>query len=285
MSSGSSQPTQTTTTQMSPEARSLYNLALPGVQSFAASTPQRYQGSTVAGFDPNQVAGQEGALSAAGAQNSLASGAAGSLPFFFGDIWNPSSNPNLQGAIDASVRPIQQNLTENELPAIRSEFSGGNYGGSRQGIAEGLAVGRTNQAIGDTASKVAQNQYDTNVNAQLRAYGLLPTVQGAQTAGSLTTSGVGDVRQARDQALLNENVGNFNYDQLAPFLQSKEILSLLTGLPGGTTTTTASTPGSPGVSQALGGAAAGAGIGGAIGGPLGAGIGAAGGAALPFLFR
>lgn len=285
MSSGSSQPTQSTTTEMSPEARKLYNLALPGIQSFAATTPERYQGSTIAGFDPSQVEGQQQALQAAGTQNSLASAAAGQMPFFFNDIWKPESNPNLQAAVDASVRPIQQNLTENELPAIRSEFQGGNYGGSRQGVAEGLAIGRTNQAIGDTASKVVQNQYDTNLNAQLKAYGLLPSTQEAQLAGAKTTSGVGDVNQAREQALLNEQIGNFNYDKLAPFLQSKEILSLLTGLPGGTTTTTANNPSSPGISQALGGAAAGATLGSMVMPGVGTAIGGAAGAALPFLFR
>jgi hypothetical protein len=171
------------------------------------------------------------------------------------------------------------------LPGIRSEFGGGNYGSSRQGIAEGLAAGRTAQAAGDTASKLAQNEYESNLNATLKAYGLLPTVQGAQTAGALTTSGVGDVQQAHNQALLNQQVGNFNYDQYAPFLQSQDIISLLTGLPGGTTTTTANNPSSAGPMQALGGAAAGATLGSALFPGVGTALGAGAGALLPFLFK
>jgi hypothetical protein len=101
-----------------------------------------------------------------------------------------------------------------------------------------------------------------------------------QTAGDITTSNVGDVRQGMSQALLNQDVSNFNYDQLAPFLQSKEIMSLLTGLPGGSTTSTASGPQKNPLTGALGGAAAGASLG-SMFGPVGAGVGA-GGALLSF---
>lgn len=287
MSGGNDQPTQTTTQVLSPEQRELMGLALPGVREFAASTPQRYNNSTVAGFTPEQVQGQNMALGAVGAQNDLAANAAKANNFYTsGSVWDPAYNPNLQGAVDAAVRPITQQLTESQLPAIRGEaVTTGNFGGSRQGIAEGLASGRASQAIGDTASKLVQNQYQTNVDAQLKAMGLLPTVQGAQTQGAVTTSGVGDVRQAREQAVLNEDVNNFNYDQLAPFLQSKEIMSLLQGLPGGSTVSTGNTPKANPATSALGGAAAGASLGTALFPGVGTAVGAGAGALLPFLFR
>lgn len=260
---------------------------MPGVRQFAASTPQRYQGSQVAGFTPEQVQGQGMALGAAPTQDALAHDAATANRFYTsGDIWNPSSNPNLQGAIDAAVRPIYQNLTEKALPAIRGEaVTTGNFGSSRQGIAEAQATRDAGVAAGDTAAKLAEAEYNTNVDAQLKAMGLVPTIQGAQTAGATTTSGVGDVRQAMDQAQLNQLVNAFNFDQNAPFLQSKEILSLLQGLPGGTTVSTGNTPQANPFTQALGGAAAGASLGSAIFPGVGTGIGAAGGALLPFLFR
>ena len=286
-SSGQQQaPTQTTQQILSPEQRELMQLAMPGIREFAASTPQRYQSSGIAAFDPLQTQGQESVLASAGTTGDLARSAAGANQFYTGgDIWNPSSNQNLQGAIDASVRPIYDNLTERALPAIRSEAtSTGNFGSSRQGIAEGIATREASRAAGDTASKLAQGQYETNVNAQLKAMGLLPTVQQGQTAEGTTISGVGDVRQAREQALLGETIGNFNYDELAPFLQSKEIMSLLAGLPGGSTVSTGSVPQANKMGQALGGAATGASLGTAIMPGFGTGIGAAGGALLPFLF-
>jgi len=282
---GSQQPqTQTTTQELSPEQRELMNLALPGVKKFAASTPQRYQGSQVAGFDPAQTAGQEGALGSAGVQTSLARGGAGTSDYWMSpNALDITKNPGLQGNIDAATRPITQALTEQALPAIRdSAERSGNFGSSRQGIAEGLGSGRASQAIGDATSGIVSKAYDTNVNAQLKALGLLPQTAGIQTAGDITTSNVGDVRQSMAQSLINQDVNNFNYDQLAPFLQSKEIMSLLTGLPGGSTTTTASVPQKNPLTSALGGAAAGASLG-SMFGPIGTGIGAGGGALLSFL--
>jgi hypothetical protein len=269
---------------LSPEQQQLMGLAMPGVTKFAASVPQRYQGSTIAGFDPSQVAGQEGALGSAGVQTGLARGGADTSNYWMSpDALDITKNPGLAGNIDAATRPITQALTEQALPAIRdSAEKSGNFGSSRQGIAEGLASGRASQAIGDATSGIVSKAYDTNVNAQLKALGLLPSTVGTQTTGDLTTSNVGDVRQGMTQALLGQDVSNFNYDQLAPYLQSKDIMSLLTGLPGGTTQTTSTGPQKNPLTAALGGAAAGASLG-SMFGPAGTAGGAGLGTLLSFL--
>lgn len=281
-------PTQTTQQVLSPQQTQLMDLAMPGVQQFAANVPQRYQGSTVAPFDPSQTQGQSMALGSAGAQQTIADNAAGTSNFYTGgNIWDPANNPALSGSIDAAVRPINQALTESTLPAIRQDaISTGNFGGSRQGIAEGLASRGASQAAGDAASKIAEQEYQTNVDAQIKALGLTPQTQQAQLAPATTVSGVGDVRQGQTQAGINQDVGNFNYDQYAPFLQSQEILSLLQGLPGGGTVTTGSTPNSqPGAMSALGGAATGATLGSAVMPGIGTAAGAGIGALLPFLLH
>lgn len=284
MGGGSQPQTQTTTQVLSPEQRQLMSLAMPGVTEFAAKVPERYQGSTIAGFDPSQTAGQEGALGSAGVQTGLARGGAGTSGYWMSpDALDITKQPGLQGNIEAATRPITQALTEQALPAIRSSAEQtGNFGSSRQGIAEGLASGRASQAIGDATSGIVSKAYDTNVDAQLKALGLLPSTIGTQTTGDITTSNVGDVRQGMAQSLLGERVGNFSYDQLAPFLQSKEIMSLLTGLPGGSTTSTASAPQKNMLTSSLGGAASGASLG-SMFGPVGTGVGAVGGAILPWL--
>lgn len=273
--------TQTTRVELSPEQKQLLSLAMPGVKQYAATVPQRYQGNTVAGFDPAQMAGQERALAGSQAQDTLAGNAAGTSNFYLGgDIWNPGSNQNLQGAINAATRPLTEAYTENVLPGIGLDAeSTGNFGGSRHGVAEGIASRGYLNAVGDTSSKIAQNEYETNLNAQLKALGLLPQTQAAQTAGAITESGVGDVRQGLSQAQLDAAIGGFNYDQLAPFLQSKDIIGLLGALPGGSTTATASGP-TTGPLQALGGAAAGASLGSAILPGVGTGVGAGLGALL-----
>lgn len=280
-------PVQQTTQTFSPEQRQLFQLAMPGIQQFAANVPQRYQGQTIAGFDPSQTAGQEMALGAAGTQKGLSDAANSRFNFFTsGDIWNPSNNPALAGSIDAATRPITEAFQQSVLPGIRQEaITTGNFGSSKQGIAEGQAANNYLRAVGDTSNKLVNEAYDTNVKAQLSALGLLPSLQSAAVAPAVTTSGVGDIRQNLAQAQLGQNVQNFNYDQLAPFLQSRELLSLLTGLPGGTVTSTANNPPqAPAWQKALGGAATGASLGTAIMPGIGTAAGAAGGAVLPFLF-
>jgi hypothetical protein len=276
--------TQSTTYQLSPEQRKLMDLAMPGVTQFAASTPQRYNGTTIANFDPSQTGGQNTVLQGAGTQTALgASGADTTQRWLSPDALNVNNNPAVQGMLDANRRSVETQLMETALPGIRDSAVGtGNFGSSRQGIAEGVAIGKGANALADANSRTLSAAYDTNVNSQLKALGLLPQTTANVTTGGQTQSAVGDVRQAFDQAKLSEQVGNFNYDQLAPFLQSKEIMSLLTGLPGGTTTSTASTPQKNPITGALGGAAAGASLGSFLG-PMGTAGGAGLGALLSFL--
>ena len=289
MSGGSpSVPTQTATPIQTEEQRQLMQLAMPGVEQFAANVPQRYQGPTQAGFDPSQTAGQESVLAASPRVGELArSGADASQFYTSGDIWNPASNPNLQGAVDASVRPLYQQLTETALPAIRQEaitYSG--LGGSREDLAQSRAIRDTGVAAGDTARKLVQSQYETNVGAQLKALGLLPQTQQSLYAEGTGISGVGDVRQQELQRQYDLAQQNYMFDQYAPFLQSKEILSLIQGLPGGGVQTTGSVPSTqPGLTQALGGAATGTALGSAIMPGVGTAAGAGIGALLPFIFK
>lgn len=451
---GTTPTTQTTTAQLSPEQSQLMGLVMPKLAQFAAFTPQRYQGSTIAGFDPYQMMAQKLGLQAAGNQNQLAQSSAQTMqnllagggqvtppgprndfrdtrapeeraanaggvvgdfidtrppeerqvpspvtspeaynssnvfdfsfpsaptipnyapmqhpdvPAYnapsapFGDnFWEPQNNQILRGAIDASTRPIVDTLQRQILPGIRGEaVTTGNFGSSRQGIAEGLASGEASKAIGDTASKLAQSTYGTNVDAlgkqfgiqsqnaldkykadlasgtsmygtdvgsnmdylksvigagtsrygtdvgaatdifktntnagltandqsiraQLGALGMLPTVSSSFLDPARTIGAVGDTRQQMSQAYINEAMNNWNYDQMAPFLSSKEIMAMIAGMPGGSNTTVASGPQTNPWMVALGGAATGASMG-SMFGPWGAGIGGLGGGLIGLL--
>jgi hypothetical protein len=288
MGGGSQAPTQKTTVELSPEQKAIYGYATPYLKDFAATAPQRYGGSTISDFNPNQVAGQDAVLGATGTMADVAGNAARANQFFTsGDIWNPSSNPALQGAIDATTRPIVQNYQEKVLPGIRSDaISSGNFGGSRQGVAEGIAARDTATAIGDTAAKTTEDLYKTNVDAQLKSMGLAPTVQGALLAPGQAQSGVGDVQQAMSQAKLNELVQNFFADNGGmDFAKAKDILSLLGAMPGSTTVSTGSVPQPNMAMSTLGGAASGAALGSAIMPGAGTAVGAGAGALLPWLFK
>lgn len=231
--------TGATTVTPSAEQQKLLDLALPAFEKFAAAPPSPFPGQTTAGFTPSQIQGQQQVLGAVPAQQQIAAGALGAQGVVTDpNILNAATNPALQSYINAATQPLYQQLTEAALPAIRgSAITSGGFGGSRQGIAEGLATGRTAQAAGETTANIANQGYQAGLDALLKGIALAPTTQQVQTQPGLTTSGVGDVQQALQQAILNQQIQDYYYKQFAPFMTAQELTGIATGLPGGTTTT------------------------------------------------
>jgi len=274
---GGGDTTSTTKVELSPAQKDLINTALPGVKSYLKNPPNMPSYSGVAGFTPAQLQGQYGALGAANTQNALGGQAAGATDFLLNSALSPSTNPALQGTIDAAVRPINEQLTREALPGVRSEARmAGQYGGSRQGIAEGMAIQGAQRAAGDTAAQVANQGYQSGMDAMVKTLGLVPQTQGAQVTGSLTQSGVGDVQQNLQQNQLDELIQRYMYGQQKNYLASKDILGLAMGIPNAGTTSSVS-GGNNGTASALSGALGGATLGTAImpgvGTAVGAGLG------------
>lgn len=264
-------------TILNPQQKALVGLGMPAAKKYAMTNPT-ISGKTpmVAGFTAPQMQGQNMALAAAkGGQQNLANESADTSKFLLHDVLFPGSNPALAGTIDAATRPIQQNLMEETLPGLRSGAAvGGQYGSSRQGLAEGLASGRASQAIGDTGAKVANANYQAGLDAMTKALGLVPQTQAAQLAPAVTTSGVGEVQQGQKQDTIDANLARQMYNKNAYITKAQNLIGLASGTPGGGTSSSAT--GKTGLlSGALGGASLGAklfpGVAGAAGG---AGIGA-----------
>lgn len=242
MPGGGGDTKQETTYKLSPEQREIYRLALPFLKQFGESPPSPQQESGVAGFDPLQSFSQRLALGAAPQQGQLAQSGADATNFLLKDVLSPDSNPYLQQTIDASVRPIQNELMESTLPGLRGGYatSGASFGNSRRGIAEGLASGRASQAIGDTAAKVATTAYGQGLDAQGRALAMLPQTQDLLLNPARTVGAVGDVRQSMQQAQLSDRLAREREAGFWPGIIGKELLGMLGGIPGGTSETTAS---------------------------------------------
>ena len=76
-------------------------------------------------------------------------------------------NPYLQDQAGQISRNLTQNWQENLLPSINSgAMMAGGFGGSRQGIAQGLGLGRTQQAIGDAQTNLYAQGYNTDQQIQ-----------------------------------------------------------------------------------------------------------------------
>ena len=274
---GGGSQSQTTTFQLPREARKILSSAQPFLDEFLANPAQFTPANLVPGFNPTQLGSQQNALGAAfGGQTDLANSSAGALNnildpgFLF-----PGSNPALQATIDAAVRPLQENFSEVFLPSVRNEFEeAGQFGGSRFENTQLQGQRDLNRQIGDTASTIASNQFNNLVNAQLTGLGRVPSIQGAQTAPAATQAAVGDVQQQQTLAELTQNFSNEQLEQFFPLLLFQNLAGTAAGIPGGSTTSTASQPQTNPLLAGLGGALSGFGASGSpIGALLGGGLG------------
>jgi hypothetical protein len=277
-SSGGNQKV-TQTTKLSPEQRELINLAMPAAKDIAANPPQDVEGGRLAGVNPLQNLAQQLMLQQVGGVGAGAQNAMNFSNFAFTGGLDPGANPYLPGMIEQAVRPVQQQLTQQVLPSIRGQaVQAGQYGGSRQGVAEGNAIQSGQQAAADIGSRLTFDTYQAGLENAQRALALLPQTLGSSILPAQMVEGVGAQRRAFDQQQIDENVRAQMFQQFMPFQISQEIAALAMGLPGGGATSTS--PGLQGpnpVVAGLGGAGMGAALGSAIapgpGTAVGAGLG------------
>jgi hypothetical protein len=287
---GGQQPTttQTTTTKMSPEQQQMFQLAFPMANQYASTPLQQYSGPTIASFAPEEAAAQHQYVNSVaptgGALASQAKDAQGLMldPNFMLDV---SSNPYLTAAAQAMGSQIQQNLSQNQLPAIRSNATqtGGMYssGSSKEGIAEGQAITGTNQAISDSVSKMMFDAYNRGLTGLQGAIQANPGVQAQQLFEPDVMASVGAQKRAMTQAQMDQAVQQFYTGQELPFLQAQELMGLIQGMPGGVneSTVVGSVPKANPLMAGVGGAATGASLfsslmpGMAAAGPIGGGLG------------
>lgn len=130
---------------------------------------------TIFGQQPGQIGPQGtqgGGADAGSAIQTLLAGGGGQ---------NPYLDSLVQGAIQSQTNAFQQNV----LPGIRSEAQqAGQIGGTRQGIAEGIAGQEFQSGIGNTVSNIYGNAFGQQLGAQSQALGdILGAQQADQTAG------------------------------------------------------------------------------------------------------
>ena len=204
----------------------------------------------------------------------------GANKFLLSDVLFPGSNPALQGTIDAAINPVQDRLMRNILPSLRSGYtSSDNVGSTRQGIAEGIATGDFTRNALDATSTIANNAYNTGLDAMVKTLGLAPSTFNAALSPQLALSGVGAQVDAQNQAEINGQITKGLFNTFGPLSYLGNLTNVASGIPtaGSTTQGTAPGPQQPGFgSKLLGGASAGAGLAGTLGmsTPWGAGIGA-----------
>ena len=180
---------------------------MQGAQATAAQVqmPGAMQAAQSAGVQMN-LPGQNG-LSVRGALNSLINGAPGSNPYLTGAIQkgiNQSSNAFSNMLTDA------KSATMDALTSIRGGALGaGQFGSSRQGIAEGKAIDSMNTNLSRAASQFGQNNTDAAVAAQAGAY---DADRNRQLSAAQGLSGQ-QYGAAAQQATMDQHNNQFNAGQ------------------------------------------------------------------------
>lgn len=279
---GEQSSTTTTVRELSPQQQSLLDLAIPRAEKFGEQGLTLPQESGVAGFDPLQLQAQESALQQAqpgGALANTVGNATLAQNFALGPLLFPETNPALRQATDAAIRPLTEQFTESVLPQIRGGAIAANQpGGSRQGVAEGIASRGFLRQVGDTSANIQSDAYQQGLDAFIKGLALAPQTAGLQTLPSSILDIIGGQRQGQEQQRLTEEQTKFFNTQLLDLTVAQELAKLAGTFGGGSTIATATQPnqagGSSAFNRALGGASAGFGLSG--GNPFGAAIGGIG---------
>lgn len=134
----------------------------------------------------------------------------------------------LDPVVNNAMRRMTENFNEQVMPGInQGAIAAGQYGGSRQGVAQGLATKGLNYAMGDTAANMYNNAFNT---AQGNMYGTANNMAGLainnatnnanrQAQTSIFNTGQNNdmlkfaLNTNQDAAKFNANLGLQNNDQ------------------------------------------------------------------------
>ena len=187
-----------------------------------------------------------------------------------------ANNPYVQNMNISNANLLNRNLSENILPQIgRESVMTGGYGGSRQGVAEGIAARGTQEAIANSAANTNFQAYNRGLGAQGLALGMSPQVMGMGMAPMDVMSQVGAYNRGLDQEALDADMARWQYNQNLPWENLNRYNSIVGMAPWGSQTTAEGGGSSP-----LGGAISGGMLGYGLAGMGGGAAGAAGAGSL-----
>ena len=261
MSKGGGGSTETTKSEpweaLQPYLKDIYSEAAGQYETYR---PEFFPGQTQAGFSPDQLASQAGIRDFAlqGAPQ-IMNPAISAYQYGTGSsILDVANNPYVSGMAQAAARDAMSNL-QPELANIRSgSVLSGGYGGSRQGIAEGTALAGAAQAATDAAANIYGQAYGQGLDAQGRTLGMTGDLLSAGFKPYAALSASGAEQQAGQQALINDAMAKWEFEQNLPYNALNQYMSTLSGtggLLGGAGTSTTTYPGMSGAGrfgQALG---------------------------------
>lgn len=204
---GNSTTTSQTTYSPEEEARrqSVFS-AGQGLYDAMAPTSGDYRGPAPVGFDPATIASQALTYGNTNQAQSIVPNAATAANFALTSGRDVNTNPYMQEAIKAAIRPQTQAFTESTLPALRmGTMAGGVAGGSRPNLNQGIAAGRLGDSIASTAATMANAGYNTGQQAATDTLRSMPQIMQGISSPASMLSQVGAQRENLAQEAENYN--------------------------------------------------------------------------------
>lgn len=201
--------------------------------------PFAYPGATTAGPDPLRSEAQNYDINYAryGMPQDIAK--IGSAYDTLLNAPNVNNNPYLAGAVNSAIRPMLDQYNETIMPGIRSgAVQTGQYGGSRQGIAEGIASGKLTRNIGDVSNTMYSNAYQQGMDSLAKAMLFGPQMLQIGQAPANVLRGVAGERELSQQNQINDARRLFEYYQNQPYNKISQFLNPLQGAGFHSTSTT-----------------------------------------------
>lgn len=283
---GSSPTTSTTVSQnYSPEEAAMRKQVMDEAARIYGATNTSitnapYPGAKPVPFSSETVAAQDMMKNAAYSMQGTAQGANSYAGFLMGPGQYVSSNPYLQDAMKAAIRPITQAYTDpgGVLANIRSTAIDAGGFNTRSDIAQGIAGRGYLSAVGDVTSKMASQGYEKGLDAGSRALVLAPATSQMFTTAPSIYGAVGAQKENLSQAEEDYAAASRQWGMNAPWAGLQNYANIVFGgaSPGTTSTSTGALPRQSPIMGALSGAAMGASIGSmvpGVGTAVGAGIG------------
>lgn len=185
--------------------------------------PLFFPGSTVAEFTPTQIAGQQMLVDTA----QRAGGVGESLLGAMQQNLSGQQNPYLDQIADVITKRVNQAVTEQWLPAVRSgAISTGTTGGSRQALAE-TGIGR--EAARELSDRLAQlygGAWESSQGRALQTMQLAPSAIGAAMSPGQVTAAVGEQQRELEQAKINEAMTRWMHEQQLPYQKLAEYFNI-----------------------------------------------------------
>jgi hypothetical protein len=229
-------------TQVMDEAQRIYNATAGATQD------ANYPGTKPVPFSPQTTQAQGLATQyATGPATQQAENINKAVNFGLSDVLYPSTNPALQQTIDAAVRPITYDYMDpgGVFATIRGQAQdAGQFGGSRQGMMEGIGAGRYAQAASDAAAKIATEGYNQGLDTFSKTLAFAPQSMEAGLMPSNILSGIGVQNETQAQQLEDYLANARTYDYNAPWTPLQNYANIVFGGANPSTTSTQQAGGS-----------------------------------------